>query len=63
MPKNTSQRARAARRPSHRQLSVRGILRGEPNLQKIAGTMAALAIAEAEKSAQDQDAKKKRGRS
>jgi hypothetical protein len=63
MPKNTSPRARAVRRPSHRQLSVRGILRAQPNLQKIAGTMAALAIAEAEKAAQDQDAKKKRGRS
>jgi len=43
-------------------LSVRGVLRREPNLQKIAGTMAALAIAEAEKAAQEEN-QKKRGRS
>lgn len=62
MPKNTSHRASSARRRSHRQLSVRGVLRREPNLQKIAGTMAALAIAEAEKAAQEEN-QKKRGRS
>jgi hypothetical protein len=61
MPKNTSHKGRVPRRRAHRQLSVRGVLRREPNLQKIAGTMAALAIAEAEKAAQDQD--QKRGRS
>lgn len=62
MPKNTSHKGRGARRRSHRQLSVRGVLRREPNLQKIAGTMAALAIAEAEKAAQEENPKK-RGRS
>jgi len=62
MPENTSHRASAARRRSHRQLSVRAVLRREPNLQKIAGTMAALAIAEAEKAAQEEN-QKKRGRS
>ena len=61
MPTNTPHKGRATRRRSPRQLSVRGVLRREPNLQKIAGTMAALAIAEAEKAAQDQD--QKRGRS
>lgn len=62
MPKNKPSKGRASRRPSHRQLSVRGVLRREPNLQKIASTMAALALAEAERAAQDQD-EQKRGRS
>ena len=62
MPKNSSHKGRAPRRRSHRQLSVRGVLRREPNLQKIAGTMAARAIAEAEKAAQEEN-QKKRGRS
>lgn len=59
MPKNKSPRSRPVRRTSPRRLSVRGVLRSEPNLQKIANTMAALAIAEAEKAAQDQTARKR----
>ncbi len=59
MSKNQSPRThssssrRPQRRPSQRRLSVRGVLRKEPNLEKIAGTIEALAIAQAEKAAQD----------
>jgi len=58
MPKSHSHRTHSSsRRPqgrtSKRQLSVRGVLRKEPNLEKIAGTVEALAIAHAEKAAQD----------
>ena len=59
MSKNQSPRThssssrRPQRRVSKRQLSVRGVLRKEPNFEKIAGTIEALAIAEAEKAAQD----------
>jgi hypothetical protein len=37
---------------SRRQLSIREVRRQEPNLEKIAGTLAALAIAQAEKEAE-----------
>lgn len=61
MSKNQSQRARrVARRSSPRRLSVRGILRREPDLEKLAGSMAALAIASAEKAAADQHQRKEK---
>ncbi|WP_146082099.1 hypothetical protein [Rathayibacter sp. AY1A3] len=62
MSKNISRKGRATRRRSLRHLSVRGVLRREPNLQKIAGTMAALALADAERAAQIED-QQKRGQS
>ena len=52
--KTHSSPSRRARRPgSKRQLSVRGVLRNEPNFEMIAGTVEALTIAHAEKAAQD----------
>ena len=50
MPKN-----KKTRRVSKRRLSVRAELRQEPDLQKIAGTVIALAMAQAEKEAQAAD--------
>ena len=52
MPKNNSSRKRASRRAS-RHLSVRGVLRRDPNLEKVARSMAALALAQAEKAAEE----------
>ncbi len=43
------------RRVNRRHLSVRSELRREPDLQKIAGTVIALAMAQAEKEAQALD--------
>ncbi len=51
--RTNSSSGRPQRRAPKRQLSVRGVLRKEPDLEKIAGTVEALAIAHAEKAAQD----------
>lgn len=49
MPKKKPSKAHPSRSPRH--LSVRSVMRREPDLEKIAGTLAALAIAQAEKEA------------
>lgn len=51
MPKKKSTHTYSNR--SLRRLSVRGVLRKTPDLDKIAGTLEALAIAQAEKDAAD----------
>lgn len=52
MPKKKSSTTRSGRSP--RRLSVRAVLRKSPDLDSIASTVEALAIAQAEKEAQDQ---------
>jgi hypothetical protein len=42
-----------SRRGSNRRLSVRSVLRSEPDMDKLARSLAALAIAQAEKEAQE----------
>ncbi|WP_148286977.1 hypothetical protein [Curtobacterium sp. B18] len=50
MPKKKINRSRSPRGP--RRLSVRSVMRREPDVTKIASTLAALAIAQAEKEAE-----------
>ena len=59
MPKKAS-KSRNNQRRRERRLSVRSELRREPDLQKIAGTVIALAIAQAEKEAQGADELRRR---
>ena len=63
MPKSKSMSRVPGRRRSKRHLSVRGVLLREPDLEKVADTVAALAIAQAEKAAQDAHRRKRRGQS
>ena len=52
MPKKKSSTTRPGRSP--RRLSVRAVLRKSPDLESIASTVEALAIAQAEKEAREQ---------
>lgn len=52
MPKKKSSQARSGH--SHRRLSVRAVLRKSPDLESIASTVEALAIAQAEKEAREE---------
>lgn len=58
MPKKKSTHNYSNR--SSRRLSVRGVLRKNPDLDKIAGTLEALALAQAEKDAADARQKQER---
>lgn len=58
MPKSKSSGGKRPRR--ERRLSIRTELRTEPDLQKIAGAVIALAMAQAEKEAQAQRAREER---
>lgn len=54
MPKNKSQNSRAKRGHRQRHLSVRSELLREPDVNKIARAVVALALAQAEKDAAEQ---------
>lgn len=59
MPKNQPSRRRKASPRRERRLSVRSELRQEPDVSKIARAVVALAIAQAEKEAQEQAANRR----
>lgn len=54
MPKNQSGHRRKGAPRRERRLSIRSELRAHPDLHKIAGAVIALALAQAEKEAQEQ---------
>lgn len=54
MPKKQSRKSQPLKRGRERQIRIRGQLRSEPDLGRIARTMVAIAIAQAEKEAQEE---------
>lgn len=54
MPKKQSRKAQPLKRGRDRQIRIRGQLRPDPNLGRMARTMVAIAIAQAEKEAQEE---------
>lgn len=56
MSKNTSQNSNSAKRGRQRQIRIRSQLRREPDFGRIARTVVAVAIAQAEKEAQAENA-------
>ncbi|WP_147458338.1 hypothetical protein [Rhodococcus sp. SBT000017] len=54
MPKKHSRKAQPLKRGRDRQIRIRGQLRPDPDLRRMARTMVAIAIAQAEKEAQEE---------